>query len=440
MGICLTAMQYLDLMNTFGTGSALISRREKFKEAANAAFVISVALSILLLIGGYLAAPAIAQFFNEPRFVPLFRVLILTLPIVAVDLVPHSILTRDLRFKGLLIPTLGKAVLKGGVSIILALRGYGVWSLVWGQVLGSIAAMVGSWLLAGWRPTRDYDREIFNRMLSYGGHIMSVGFIGTLVLNVDYILVGRILGTTALGFYTLAYRIPELVIRSINLVVGKVAFPVLAKLQVDMGYLRQVYLNYLSYIAMVVIPAGVGLAVLSRPLIIFVYTDKWNASVQPMLWISLGITVSALGHIPGVLYKAIDRPDILNKLALIKLPITIGVLWVSTRWGIVGVAVGQMVMGVIKVLMDTAVAQRQIGISTAKTLQAVFPAFRGSLIMAVVLVPLMLLTSWSNPVTLVVSMLAGAGVYCISLIVFNRELLEDAWSVVKAVLPGNSVT
>ena len=317
-------------------GSALVSRQEKFKQAANAALVISVSLSMVLFTGGFLAAPYIAQFFQEPRFVPLFRVLILSLPILAIEVVPAAILTRDLQFKKLLVPAMAKGLAKGAVSIVLALNGYGVWALVWGQVAGALAVLAGSWFMAGWRPTWEFDRDVFRRMMAYGGHIMSVGFIGTLIVNVDYILVGRILGTVALGFYTLSYRIPELIIRSINSVVGKVAFPVLAKLRVDQGYLRHVYLNYISYISIVVIPAGVGLAILSRPLILFMYTDKWVDSIQPMVWISLGLAISALGHIPGVLYKAIDRPDILNKLSVIKLPITIIVLWFSTRWGLWG--------------------------------------------------------------------------------------------------------
>jgi O-antigen/teichoic acid export membrane protein len=227
-----------------------------------------------------------------------------------------------------------------------------------------------------------------------------------------------------------------LIIRSINLVVGRVAFPVLAKLQMEREHLQYIYLNYLSYISMVVIPAGVGLTLVTSPLVLIVYTDKWFDSIQPMQWISLGIAISALGHIPGVLYKAIDRPDILNKLSMIKLPITVAVLWVSTRWGIVGVAVGQLIMGVIKVLMDLGVAQYTIGISTRHTIKSIAPAFAGSLVMAAVLIPLALFIKLPDSILLVIMVVVGGGVYIGSMMMFNRKLLVDAWSVVKSALPN----
>jgi len=426
MGYCLAAIQYVDILNDFGMDAALISRRDRVEEAANAAFVIGLVMSLIFFGVSWAAAPAVAVFFREPAVVPLFRTLSLVLIISGSALVPRALLRRGLRFKEKLLPDLTRNLAKGVFSIGLAWAGFGVWSLVWGQVAGEATAAIILWWLARWRPTLALSQQVMREMLVFGGHIVGVGIIGAIRSNVDYLLVGRLLGAAALGYYLLAYRIPELIIRSLNYVVGNVAHPALAQLQSDLPQLRSVYLAYVRYIALFTFPAGVGLAVIAEPFIRTVYTDKWEPSIVVMQFIAIAISIASVGYVPGVLYKAISRPDILNKMSFVKLPIVVAVLWYCTRWGIVGVAAGQIGLSVFYMLLDSFVISRLVGFKLGEVFYALKPALIGSAAMGAVLIGVQAMLPLTGIVDLLVLATLGVAAYLATLFWVNRNLFAQA--------------
>src|SRR5258708_33589050 len=109
----------------------------------------------------------------------------------------------------------------------------GALSLIVGQIAGESSATVLVWILARWRPTRAFNARVAREVTRFGAHIVAIGILGALFSNIDFIFVGRILGAGALGYYTLAYRIPELVLANTNAVVARVAHPLFCRLQSD---------------------------------------------------------------------------------------------------------------------------------------------------------------------------------------------------------------
>lgn len=304
----------------------------------------------------WVLAPSVAVFFKTPEIVPVLRVLGLSLPISGLGLVPDALLRRQLKFRTILIPDVSRNFMKGVTSIVCAMFGLGVWSLVWGQIAGIFTGSVLAWFLAGWRPTWRFDPEFTRAITRYGFHIVLIEIAGAFRNNVDYLLVGRILGPAALGYYTMSFRIPELLICSLNNVIGSVSLPTLAITQSDKEKLHSFYFGYLRYLSLFVAPIAVGLAMTAQEFIPLFLSDTWLPAVIPTMLISLAIGVAALGYVPGVLYKAIGRPEVLNRMAVVKIPLAFFILWYSTRWGINGVAAGQIALSVISITLDTLVA------------------------------------------------------------------------------------
>ena len=261
VGYCLIAIQYLDILNSAGINTSLIAQREKLEEAANAAFVGNIVLGVVSFGLTWVLAPTIADFFKTDEIIPVLRLLGLSLPLSGLGMVPDTLLQRHLRFRTRLVPEVGKNLLKGLVSIVLAWLGMGIWSLVWGQLAGIFAGTVLAWLLAGWKPTWRFHSETSRRVMTYGLNIVILEFVGAFRSNVDYLLVGRILGAAALGYYTMSYRIPELLIRSLNIVVGKVSLPAMAIAQMERQQMRSFYFSYIRYISLFVFPVSVGIAI-----------------------------------------------------------------------------------------------------------------------------------------------------------------------------------
>lgn len=434
IGYCLVVIQYVDILNSAGIATALIARREKVQEAANTAFVANIVFGVLCFAITWLIATPVSVFFEAPEIVPIFRVLGLSLPFTGIGVVPDTMLKRDMKFRTVVISDIGRNFVKGGVSIVLALLGLGVWSLVWGQVLGALIGTLLSWALAGWRPTWRFDPVATRSILSFGAHIILLETAGAFRNNVDYLLVGRMLGAASLGYYTMSYRIPELLIRSINHVIGNVSLPALAITQSDRPKMRKFYFGYIRFLSMFVFPVGVGLAFTAPVLIPLFLSERWGPAIAPTAFISIALAVTALGYVPGVLYKAISRPDILNKLAIIKMPIAVGVLWYSTRWGIVGVAAGQVVIGLISVSMDMFVANHVMKYSYRELFQAIAPSFASTLTMAVVLFAIRERLPVSGLVQLLVMVVLGGLTYFGVFWLIGRDTLLQGVNTIRTTL------
>jgi O-antigen/teichoic acid export membrane protein len=434
MSYCLLAVQYVEIFSTFGLDAALIARRDRFEQAANASFFISLSFSVVLYGVSWVIAPVIASFFDAPDVTHLFRTLALVIPIGSLDLVHNAMVQRQLRFKNNLVPEISATVVKSTLSVYLAWRGFGVWSLVYGHVAGEVITTLAYWLVARWRPHLDFDARVTPELLVYGVNMVGVGVVGVVLVNVDYILVGRILGTTALGFYSLGYRIPELVIRNFGFVVGKVGLPILARVQWNLGELRVTYLKYLRYIALFTFPAGVGIALTAHLFVPVLYTAKWLPAVPVVQIIAIALAIASISYLPGVLYKAVNRPQILARLALFKAPFAVTVLWVSTRWGISGVAMGQLLVVLFAVSLDSYMARRVIRVGFRDMLHAILPALVGTATMALVDGAVILLIGPTGLGGLLLLSILGIVVYFGCLLLVDRESVTRAVRIVSRVL------
>jgi len=429
---CTLAIQYLDILNTAGLDSALIARKDKLEKAANAVFIISILLGFSSFVIAWFSAPSVANFFHEEEVTDLFRVLSLSLPMSSLALVPGALLRRNLEFRRRVISDVGRTLGKGLTSVTLALAGWGPWSLVAGQLMGELVGGIIAWVFAGWRPSRAFDPQVTREVTIFGFHIILVNLAGAFRSNVDYILVGRILGAASLGIYTMAYRVPELVIGSINTVVSSVTFPMLARAQHDFDSLRSVYYGYIRYIALFAYLVAFGLALVSRQFVETFMSEKWIAMVLPMSLVAVAFAIKAVAFVPGVLYKAVGRPDILNRISLVQLPIVFGVLLYCTRWGIVGVAAGQIVLAIINLAIVAIVINRVLNLRFRELLESLAPAFVSSVIMIAVVRAFQASFELSGIAGLLSYACVGGAVYMGVLGLFNREIIKGAFTTLRA--------
>ena len=137
--------------------------------------------------------------------------------------------------------------------------------LVWGQLAGALASTVALWTVVRWRPGWRGSWRTARAMLGYGGKIVSVNVVAAIVYNAEFVIVGRLLGSAALGLYGLAYRVPELIITMVVWVVGTVTFPLYSKLREDQPALRRAYLVTLRYLSLVSLPGRGGPGDARRP-------------------------------------------------------------------------------------------------------------------------------------------------------------------------------
>src|SRR3990172_207938 len=145
-------IDYLSVFNDFGLGAAFIQQRDNVETTANTAFTLNIFIGITLTLITFLIAPLVATFFKEPLVSPILRWLGLNFLINAIGSVHKARLQRELNFRLKMIPELGNVFSRGILSVSLALTGFGVWSLVYGHLLGVILETILLWKVVPWRP------------------------------------------------------------------------------------------------------------------------------------------------------------------------------------------------------------------------------------------------------------------------------------------------
>jgi PST family polysaccharide transporter len=323
------------------------------------------------------------------------------------------------------------AVLKGLCSVALAVAGWGVWSLVWGQLIGAAAATIGLWLVMPWRPGLRASWRTVRAMLGYGSQIVSVNMLAAVVHHADLVIVGRLLGSAALGLYTLAYRTPEFFITTVIWVVGKVTFPVYSTLREDSPALRSAFVATLRYSSLVTLPAGFGLAALAGLFVSTFYGEQWAPATMTLQALAVAAAVRALGSHAGDIYKATGRPGILTKLGLLRAAVLIPAMLWAARHGILGVALAQLLVTAASTLLNLYVAGRVLSLSAWTLLRQ----FRTAVIACVVMVGalqalLPLLGSLPPGLGLTAGVGAGAMVYAAVSWMFGREAIKEARSLI----------
>ena len=345
LAIGLLAINSMGLFRDLGFGATLIYKKDDSEHtAANTAFILLPLVASALFLIAYFAAPYIAIFFNNAAVEPIVQVLALTFVISSFGTVPSMLLEKELEFKKKVLPETVPIIGYACVTIWLAMNGYGVWSLVYGQIVSAMLTAGLIWLVSDWRPTFEFDRKIARELFGYGKHIMGASIIIFLITNIDDAIVGRVLGIEALGFYTLAYTISNLPATQITHLVGRVMFPAYSKLQDDRDALGHAYLKTLKYVSMLSIPAAFGIFVIAPDFVSVVLGEKWMPAVPALQVLCFFGLSRSLAATTGSIFQAIGKPEILFKTALLQLVLMMILIPpLITRFDIVGMSLAIVV-------------------------------------------------------------------------------------------------
>ena len=448
VGMALLVITALDILREFGIGAAVIYRQRDGAAAADVAFLLSTILGTGLFLANWLLAPALVPFFKidspaqAATLTALLQVLGFSILFTSVGSTQDALLQKTLQYRRRMFPEVGRTVIKGGLSVGLALAGGGVWSLVIGQVAGDGAALALLWAVSPWRPTLRIKRALIRPMLGYGLQIMLVDALGTLLSDVDYLIIGRVLGTVPLGVYTLAFRIPELTIKNLSQAVSNVAFPVAAGLQADVAALRRAYLTMQQYMLLILAPLGFGLAAVTPALLHVLFGTKWDAAIPVMEVLALYMLLGGISHWPGVIYKAVGRPDILNWLSVVKLVLLVPALWWgAVTGGIIGVAWAQLAVRAVTILIDMAMVSRFVAVPLTTNLRVIArPLIAGALMALAARAVLALDPAARSLPVLVLAAAVGALCYGGLILALDRPAVQAlaalAWSLVRRARPA----
>jgi O-antigen/teichoic acid export membrane protein len=273
------------------------------------------------------------------------------------------------------------------VQIVLAWAGYGVWSLVYGTIAAFSVRSLALWWLAPIRVGR-FDLRVFQEMFHFGKH-MTLSTLGLwLIKNMDYYFVGRYLGLAALGYYTLAFKLSDLIAVNVVRNLASVLFPAYSELKQDVERLRGAWLRSVRYTMLLVMPMGLGLMLFSREIILAFYPGK-DVVIVPMAILVVFSLCRGVGVPLGDLAKAIGRPQILTRAVIVHILLMAPALYVVTAWlgleldqGLVAVSVVVAAVPIIAVHVSYRLAARHVKFTAKQVLGALLPSVVAGAVMA----------------------------------------------------------
>ncbi|MFC2162163.1 lipopolysaccharide biosynthesis protein [Candidatus Altiarchaeota archaeon] len=430
VAIGLLAVNTIAIFRDLGVGQALIHKGGDVKKAANTTFILFPAVGAVLFIIAILAAPFISGFFNSPDSLPVIRFLSVSLLLVSLGLTPSVLLDKELEFKKQFLPEVGSMVAYGAIAISLAFTGYGVWSIVYGKILSLIVWLILIWYISPWRPKIEFEWEIAKGLLKYGHHILGATFIMFILTNVDNAFVGKMLGTTMLGFYSMAYTVSNVPALNVTNLIHRVMFPTYSKLQADEKTLNRIYLKTLKYSSAVAVPITMGIMVLAPDIISTVLGGKWWPALVPLQILCVAGVLRSIRGSTGVLINAIGRPDIGKKYLFFEL-ITLSILIypLSMYLGVAGTSLAVTIPVLAFALVGFNAVNNILHIGWGNFFRALKGPYASSFVMMTVIYVFQQALPFEGFIRLGLLFMVGGLTYVISVFMISREMYSEAWDI-----------
>lgn len=385
--ICLILVDLGNDIGDFGSGPAIIQRKHINQRFLSTLFWGTIAGGICIFIISALAAPLFVWFFKEKLLAQIIVVSSLSFIIRPSGFVHRAILQKELAFNRIAIIEIGSAVIWGMVSIGLAIKGFGVWSLVYGLLAHRIADVSLVWCMCKYRPALQFDMEEMRNVLHFIKNVSGERISFFISSRMDYIIVGRLLGPTLLGYYTLASEITNLPQKRISAIISTVAFPTFSYFQDQSEALRSAYIKVNKTISMVAFPILACLIVLAPEIVHVIFGKNWDQVIVPMQILCIVGAIKSIMHNNGMIIYIKNRPKLAFHWGVIQM-ITIPLpLFIGSYYGIVGVSIALTITFIIYFFILQNIINSLLNLKIIEYLRNIIPFIVASF-MLIVLVKL----------------------------------------------------
>jgi O-antigen/teichoic acid export membrane protein len=325
--LALSACAILESLSGLGIGTALVQAKDLSRDEESSLFWITSAGGAVLGLILLALAPLLTATYAEPRLAPLLVVSALKLALMGLSVVPMQLLSKALQFREIgavqTLSSLGEAVIK----IAFAFGGAGAWALVLGNVARGLVLLIAVLAFSRFRPRLHCSGGEVRRFVGFGLKVAGSSVLYQVYKNSDYFLVGKLLGIEALGLYRVAFDVAMQPTEAIIVVVGRVGFPVYARLSNNLAALRATFLSNTRSVFLLTAPVAAVIFFAAQPLLDLIGGGRWAAAVpavRVLVW--AGLLRSATTMFSSV-YVALGKPEYSTLESLITLVILTTSFW-----------------------------------------------------------------------------------------------------------------
>ena len=420
------------------TGSAVIQKPVLTPGLASSVFFLNIAVGLMAGIALAASAPAVAWLLGDERTVDLLRVIALVPVIASSSYIHRAILRRSMRFSRFAVVMYSYAVANAVASIAFGLAGFGVWALVFGSLAGTTTSTVAAWVLSGWRPLAHFRLAEIREISRFSSGLSLNNVFNYLSEYGDRYVIGRFIGTTAVGFYNVAYRLLLYPVQITVRAFLHVLFPTFSRMGDDHRAMGRGFVRAVSLVFALTLPAMTGLAILAEPVVGALLGPRWLPAATLVSILSFIAPLSVVTSATSAIYQAKGRTHAMMLMAALDGAILVTAYVIGAQWGLVGVATAYLVAEVLWVYPQLAVPFRWIGLPVRRLVAALRPFALGSAVMAAVVFPLRVLLESGDfgwwPI-LGICVPAGVVVYGAVILALRPPAVDDLIAVVGPRLP-----
>jgi O-antigen/teichoic acid export membrane protein len=368
-----------------GMTSSLIRTQDVGQKDYSTVFFINIIASIVIYFIVFFSAPAIAGFYNIPLLKIVVRVYTLSFIIQALVGVQTTRLTKAMNFKLQMLMQVPSSIIGGIVGIVMAYWGYGVWSLVWMNLVRAFAFMLQHWFYTDWRPSLIIDKERLKYHLGFGYKLTLSGMLDVIYTNSYNLIIGKLFSSTQLGYYNQADALRMFPVSNLSLALSKVTYPMFASIRDDDIKLKLAYKKIMVQVLFWVIPLMFSLIVVAKPLFILVIGSKWLPAVPYFQVLCVAAVLYPL-HIYNLnIVNVKGRSDLFLRLEVIKKIIGISIIICAIYFGMYGLLFSQIILSFAGVYINTFYSGRMINYPLSEQLKDIMPMFGIGLITTMLL-------------------------------------------------------
>lgn len=434
MAMAMVVIGLLDVINALGLDAAMIQKKDLGRRELEGCFWVSLLGSIASYAIVFLGAPLVALFFNDERVVPILRVVALTLVIAAIGFVSENMLMKTMSFKKKALTEFVSTLVSAGSAYVLAIWGWGVWSLVISSVCRTASSTAVSFALYPWFPSGGLGFGQLREMVTFGLNVVGARILWYCYYNADMAIVGRFLGEVALGYYNLAWSLATRPLHKLTSLGSQLSFPVFAFRQEDVATLQGYFLNATRYVCLVALPAMAGAIVVAPDFVDVVLTSKWSEITLPFQVLCAVAFLQSLGTVIPPLLNARGRAHEnfrYTSVCTVVMPIS---LLVGVRFGLTGVALTWLAVYPMLFSYLLRLGLREIDLGVAAYMRALIPFAGATVVMVLAVLSVRSLADggFSRAVLLLASILAGVGTYVVVLVAISPQARSDSWKLFAA--------
>lgn len=343
-----------------GTSHALIQRREVTGRLASTVFWFNMVVGGTITAAFLAAAPELSVILGEPEAKNVIRGMAATFLFGALVKVPQALLRREMRFGAIAGLGLVNALITGGVAIPLAAMGHGVASVVIGQVAATVVEAVLTFVVARWRPTAGFHRDELRLVNGFARNLTVFNVVAYIADAGDKFMVGRFVGTTALGIYNLPYRLLFAPITALAQVVREIFLPRFSRRQDETDAIGDEFLRGVGALALVTFPLCAITSALAQPLVDTALGPKWQEAGPILSVMAVVALLQSILNTGSVLLTARGRTDVLLRWGLVAGVTNLVAYLIGVQWGVMGMATAFLVVTIVLAYPAMALPFREI--------------------------------------------------------------------------------